>query len=313
MPKIDSCLEIPTIRLVNSKQSAGMGYVLAIGGVASALIVLIAGASTIAAVGHEVPKELWAIGGALSGSLVGILAKSPRARGEGGQATPLRAAQETIDAANRAAQEQSATEQRISPAVAQSVAGAVREVERAGEEAKQGLVSMSGIGAVAADAHTATLTAATSVAHAQGQKLLDVASEARGAPADEGLEAALHVHQAAQNAAVASAAVTAAPPEDSWLSGLKAIATEPKLLVPFALFAITVTLGILLGLGVIRPVACAPEVPSCSYFAKTTEQAANVMISLASAAVGALIGMFATASSSGAPTGKMPGGVAKPA
>jgi hypothetical protein len=274
-----------------------MGYVLAIGGVASALIVLIAGASTIAAVGHEVPKELWAIGGALSGSLVGILAKSPRSRGAGGEATPLSAAQETIDAANRAALEQSATEQRISPAVAQSVAGAVREVERTGEEAKQGLVSMSGIGAVAADAQTATLTAATSVAHAQGQKLLDVASQAQAAPADAGLAAALHVHQAAQNAAVATAA-TAAAPDAGWLSGLKTIATEPKLLVPFALFAITVTLGILLGLGVIRPVACAPKVLSCAYYAKTTEQTANVMISLASAAVGALIGMFATASSS---------------
>jgi len=283
-----------------------MGYVLAIGGVASALIVLIAGASTIAAVGHEVPKELWAIGGALSGSLVGILAKSPRARRAGGEATtPLSAAQDTIDAANRAAQEQSATEQQVSPAVAQSVAGAVREVERTGEQAKQGLVSMSGIGAVAADAQTATLTAATSIAHAQGQKLLDVASEAQGAPADEGLAAALHVHQAAQNAAMATAAVAAAEPDAGWLSGLRAIATEPKLLVPFALFAITVTLGILLGLGVIRPVACAPKVLSCSYYAKTTEQTANVMISLASAAVGALIGMFATASSSS--TAKAPG------
>jgi hypothetical protein len=306
MPKIDSFVEIPTIRLVNSKQSAGRGYVLAIGGVASALIVLIVGASTIAAVGHEVPKELWAIGGALSGSLVGILAKSPRARRAGGEATPLSAAQDTIDAANRAAQEQSATEQRVSPAVTQSVAGAVREVERTGEEARQGLVSMSGIGAVAADAQTATLTAATSVAHAQGQKLLDVASEAQGAPADEGLAAALHVHQAAQNAAVATAAVAAAGPDAGWLSGLKAIATEPKLLVPFALFAITVALGILLGLGVIRPVACAPKVLSCSYYAKTTEQTANVMISLASAAVGALIGMFATASPNS--TAKAPGG-----
>ena len=280
-----------------------MGYVLAIGGVASALIVLIVGASTIAAVGHEVPKELWAIGGALSGSLVGILAKSPQSRGSGQEAMPLTAAQTTIDAANKAAKDREATERRLSPAVAQSVAGAVQEVERAGEQAKQDLVSMSGIGAAGSDTETAALTAATSVAHAQGQKLLKIAAQAEGAPADDALAASLRVHEAAQNAAVTTAAVAAAPTDAGWLSGLKTMVTEPKLLVPFGLFVITVTLGILLGLGIIQPAAC-PSGLTCTY-AKTTEQAANVMISLASASVGALIGMFATAS---AGTTKPPGG-----
>lgn len=87
--------------------------------------------------------------------------------------------------------------------------------------------------------------------------------------------------------------------------------TETKLLVPFGLFVITATLGILLGLGVIKPAAC-PSGLTCTY-AKTTTQAANVMISLASASVGALIGMFATASSATAPTAKAPDGTAKPA
>ena len=99
-----------------------------------------------------------------------------------------------------------------------------------------------------------------------------------------------------------TAAVAAAPSDVGWLSGLKAMVTEPKLLVPFGLFVITVTLGILLGLGIIQPAAC-PSGLTCTY-AKTTEQAANVMISLASASVGALIGMFATAS---AGTTKLPG------
>jgi hypothetical protein len=283
-----------------------MGYVLAIGGVASALIVLLVGASTIAAVGHEVPKELWAIGGALSGSLVGILAKSPQPRGSGKEALPLTAAQETIDAANNAAKAREATELKISPALAQSVAGAVRDVERVGEQAKQDLVSMTSVGTVGPDTETAALTAATSVAHAQGQELLKVAAQAQGAPADDALAASLRVHEAAQNAAVTTAAVAAAPSDVGWLSGLKAMVTEPKLLVPFGLFVITVTLGILLGLGIIQPAAC-PSGLTCTY-AKTTEQAANVMISLASASVGALIGMFATAS---AGTTKLPGG-AKP-
>ena len=279
-----------------------MGYVLAIGGVASALIVLLVGASTIAAVGHEVPKELWAIGGALSGSLVGILAKSPQPRGSGKEALPLTAAQETIDAANNAAKAREATELKISPALAQSVAGAVRDVERVGEQAKQDLVSMTSVGTVGPDTETAALTAATSVAHAQGQELLKVAAQAQGAPADDALAASLRVHEAAQNAAVTTAAVAAAPSDVGWLSGLKAMVTEPKLLVPFGLFVITVTLGILLGLGIIQPAAC-PSGLTCTY-AKTTEQAANVMISLASASVGALIGMFATAS---AGTTKLPG------
>jgi hypothetical protein len=280
-----------------------MGYVLAIGGVASALIVLLVGASTIAAVGHEVPKELWAIGGALSGSLVGILAKSPQPRGSGKEALPLTAAQETIDAANNAAKDREATELKISPALAQSVAGAVRDVERVGEQAKQDLVSMTSVGTVGPDTETAALTAATSVAHAQGQELLKVAAQAQGAPADDALAASLRVHEAAQNAAVTTAAVAAAPSDAGWLSGLKTMVTEPKLLVPFGLFVITVTLGILLGLGIIQPATC-PSGLTCTY-AKTTEQAANVMISLASASVGALIGMFATAS---AGTTKLPGG-----
>ena len=283
-----------------------MGYVLAIGGVASALIVLLVGASTIAAVGHEVPKELWAIGGALSGSLVGILAKSPQSRGSGKEALPLTAAQETIDAANNAAKAREATELKISPALAQSVAGAVRDVERVGEQAKQDLVSMTSVGTVGPDTETAALTAATSVAHAQGQELLKVAAQAQSAPADDALAASLRVHEAAQNAAVTTAAAAAAPSDAGWLSGLKAMVTEPKLLVPFGLFVITVTLGILLGLGIIQPAAC-PSGLTCTY-AKTTEQAANVMISLASASVGALIGMFATAS---AGTTKLPDG-AKP-
>ncbi len=289
-----------------------MGYVLAIGGVASALIVLIVGASTIAALGHAVPKELWAIGGALSGSLVGILAKSPAGRGAGQAAMPLAAAQETIDAANKAAKERGETEQRLRPALAQTVAGAVQDVERVGEQAKQNVVSMAGIGAgTDADADTAALTAATSVAHAQGQKLLTLATKVQAAPADDALAASLRVHEAAQSAAVTAAAVAAKPSDAGWLSGLKAMVTEPKLLVPFGLFVITATLGILLSLGVIKPAAC-PSGLTCTY-AKTTAQAANVMISLASASVGALIGMFATASATAAPTAKAPDGTAKPA
>lgn len=301
---------------MTGKQSRGTGYVLAIGGVAGALIVLIVGASTIAAVGHEVPKELWAIGSALSGSLVGILAKSPAGRGAAQAAMPLAAAQQTADAANKAANERGETERQLSPALAQSVAAAVQDVERVGEQAKQDVVSMAGIGASTdADAGTAALTAATSVAHAQGQELLKLATRAQGAPADDALAASLRIHEAAQSAAVTAAAVAAKPSDPSWLSGLKAMVTEPKLLVPFGLFVITATLGILLGLGTIKPAAC-PSGLTCTY-AKTTEQAANVMISLASASVGALIGMFATASSTTTPTAKepgaAPGGSGKPA
>jgi hypothetical protein len=287
-----------------------MGYVLAIGGVASALIVLIVGASTIAAVGHEVPKELWAIGGALSGSLVGILAKSPQFRGSGKEAAPLTAAQETIDAANKAAHASAAAQAPGDQAAVTSANEAVRDVESMGKQAKQELASMTGIGAVGPDTQTATLTAATSVVHAQGQQLLKIADEAKAKPQDDALAASLRVHEAAQNAAVTTAAVAATPSDPGWLSGLKAMVSEPKLLVPFGLFVITVTLGILLGLGVIQPAAC-PSGLTCTY-AKTTAQAANVMISLASASVGALIGMFATASAGTTPA-KAPGGAGKPA
>jgi hypothetical protein len=54
-------------------------YRYAIVGIAAALAVFLIGASTIAAIGHEVPKELWTIGTALGGGLLGVLVPRPQA------------------------------------------------------------------------------------------------------------------------------------------------------------------------------------------------------------------------------------------
>src|SRR5664279_5561770 len=54
---------------------------LAVGAVGAALIVLLAGAGVILAVGHVVPTEFWAAASSLSGALVGLLAPQPTTKG----------------------------------------------------------------------------------------------------------------------------------------------------------------------------------------------------------------------------------------
>jgi hypothetical protein len=55
-------------------------YSLAIMSVGAALVVLFAGAAVIAAVGHQVPKELWGAASTLSGALVGSSSRPRRPR-----------------------------------------------------------------------------------------------------------------------------------------------------------------------------------------------------------------------------------------
>jgi hypothetical protein len=89
--------------MFRSRDSFGTGYVLAIAGVSVTLLAVVIGASTIAAVGVNVPTELWAVGGALSGALVGILVPSPSERKAPSEESPIAAAERTVTAANAAA------------------------------------------------------------------------------------------------------------------------------------------------------------------------------------------------------------------
>ena len=283
-------------------------YALAIVGVGAALVVLIIGASTIAALGHAVPKELWAIGGALSGALVGILVPAPRPASR--EASPSAAAYGTHNAAVGAARRK-VKEIKDSPEATPEEASAAKHALQAIEGCRGKLKAKL---ASTADATSLSESgqahdAASAAVGLQQDALRDAKQvAAEGTPGDKGLAAAVTVHEAAHEAA-SKAAPTASQRSAGWLGGVKTIFTEAKILVPLILFAAALTLGVLLGLGVIRAAACPQNVSlfeghyqplkgleenGCSYYATTTKQAANALIALASAAGGALLGVFAT-------------------
>jgi hypothetical protein len=286
-------------------------YALAIVGVGAALVFTIVGASTIAALGHGVPKELWAIGGALSGALVGILVPAPRLASR--EATPSAAAYGTHNAAVGAARRKVEEIERSSGATgpeAEAANGALLKIEERRGQLSQLKVKKRGLTAIAtylSETGKAHDAAATAVG-LQQSALREAKQAAEGASEDKGLAAAVTVHEAAHEAA-SKAAPTASQRSPGWRGGVRTIFTEAKILVPLILFAVALTLGILLGLGVIQPAACPHNVDEfkghypllkgleengCSYYATTTKQAANALIALASAAGGALLGVFAT-------------------
>ncbi len=328
----------------------GAGYVFAIIGVASALVVLIIGASTIAAVGHEVPRELWAIGGALGGALVGILAPPPHRAG-GREATPAAAAYRTHDAAVKAAREKAQEIERSEEKTRTSAAwDALLAVEKMRGTLKTQLTGTAAASSVAQRGQAyraATMAVELQSCALKGAKEAVKQTEHTLAQGTHGettaavtskrtemaeRQAALDVYRAAFQAA-SGAAQQASEREAGWFSAIKTIATEPKLLVPVILLAVVLTLGILLSTGVIHATKCpleklseskhhetTPTVkastyavkralePQCAYYATATKQAATVMISLAGALVGALVGMFAAHPQSSKPTGAQSGG-----
>jgi hypothetical protein len=270
----------------------GKAYGLAIVGVGTALVTMLIGASTIAALGHAVPKELWAIGGALSGALVGILIPTPRA-GSSRESTPRAAGYATHNAAVDAARKKVAEVEHAAAAQA-AIAGAqkaLKDVEGQRRQLKAPLVGMASASALreGGQGHEAAAVA-VNLQHEALQKAND---ELLVRPDDPGLKAAVEVHEAA-HAAAAKTAPKAAQGEAGWFGAVKAITAEARILIPLLLFAVALALGTLLGLGVIRAHPCTPEASSCSYYATTTKELSKAMVALAAAAGGALIGVFAT-------------------
>jgi hypothetical protein len=279
-------------------EGSGAAYTFAIVGVGTALVVMLIGASTIAALGHGVPKELWAIGGALSGALVGILVPSPRLA-SGGEATPAAAGYKTHKTAEIA---QSAG---VRPEQAAGAKEALWRVEQQGGELKHKLTSTAVVTSV--NENGQAHRAAADAVQLQRGALEKVTQEARDSPANLNLQAAKEVHEAAHEAA-SQAAPGAAQRAPGWFAAVKTISAEAKIFVPLLLFAVALALGVLLGLGVIHAQPCPAEAKSCTYYAGTTKQAANALIALASAAGGALLGVFATSPGDAAKAAKAPAG-----
>jgi hypothetical protein len=169
----------------------GVAYRLAIVSVGAALVAMLIGASTVAALGHAVPKELWAIGGALSGALVGILIPTPRA-GTGREATPRAAGYAThnaaVDAARKkveevghaAAAQAAAQPAAVAPAAAHAAAEPVAVEPAATHAAAEQVAAQQAAAAHAAAEQVAAQQAAAQAAMAGAQKALkDVEGQRR--------------------------------------------------------------------------------------------------------------------------------------
>ena len=271
----------------------GRAYTFAIVGVGTALVVTLIGASTIAALGHQVPKELWAIGGALSGALVGILVQAPRLA-SGGEATPAAAGYKTHNAAVEAARSKAAEIVKAAGATPEQMAGvrvALQRVERQGAELKTKLTSTATV--TAANEGGQAHRAAADAVQLQRVALEEITTKANESPRRPGTagrkgSARSRARSCVEGRAGGGPARTGlvCGGEDDHGRSKDLRSADPVRRGAGAWGATRARRHP-------RP-AVPPESKNCSYYAGTTKQAANALIALASAAGGALLGVFAT-------------------
>jgi len=185
------------------------GYSLAVVSVGAALVVLFAGAGVIAAVGHEVPKELWSAAAALSGALVGILVPPPKSKKDTAGAAPVAAAI-TYTAARKAAEDEAGEindDKDATPAVKQAATAAAADVRSSGHDVEMAAIDASasrqlGPGIVGAaikvheDALRKASTSVESALAAVSRAKNDSSPRRSSAPDAETAEANLKVAQA---------------------------------------------------------------------------------------------------------------------
>jgi hypothetical protein len=267
----------------------------------AALVVFFFGVSLVLAVGEQpVPTELWAAGGAISGALVGILVPAPAQGGATNVASAVAGEvvhKSALDAASGAAQRQAAATQ---PTATQAL-GAVRQVgdalpatrvlatmrnrspRAAAEEAAKTAVRLLRAEAEAAASDVAK--AEEDLTALQAAELPDPAAVGRAKDAVSQASARSAVHDAAVNAA--SGALQEATDRGIASAGMSSPKTS-TILVLGVVFLLALAVGIALAAGIITP---------SKGFETTLQGAANTLITLASAAGGALVGLFAPSSS----------------
>jgi hypothetical protein len=269
----------------------------------AALVVFFFGVSLVLAVGEQpVPTELWAAGGAISGALVGILVPAPVQGGATNVASAVAGEvvqKSALDAASRAADDQDAAAQLAATqalGVVEQVGDALpatrllarvrnRSPRAAAEEAANTAVRL--LRAEAAKASEDLAAARRALTAVEAAVPVDDAAvgQAQGAVLRETARSA--VHDAAANAA------SGALQEATVRGTASASMSTPKtnaVLVLGAVFFLALAVGIALAAGAITP---------SKGFETTLQGAANTLITLASAAGGALVGLFAPSSSSG--------------
>jgi hypothetical protein len=226
-------------------------------------------------------------------------AAHPDENKEAGAATAKLVAEAVLQAALDAAQTQADSSRLVGRSAIDAAKTAAQEVEHAGEATREQFADQPAADTIGTGVPAAALKAAMIASRTQpAQQIAPAGDAAAKAVREAQTAAAERVHSAASEAAKREA--EAAPSADrSWAAGLKTIVTEPKISLPLILFAITLGLGLALALGAIHitsvcdPTLTPKEHSACSDYTTTTSQAANVLISLAAATVGALVGIFA--------------------
>ncbi len=280
-------------------------YSLAVVSVGLALVVLFAGAGVIAAVGHEVPKEMWSAAATLSGALVGILIPSPKTKKDA-QGSATVAAAITHSAATTAALDRAAhlaAAPGATDAIKRAAAAAAADVRGSGAEVAKAATDATGAGrapAVIVDAaitvHDDGLTKATNaVTRAERAAVAAGAGQPAVTPEVRVAQAGQSVHQAAVDAAkgVRSQADAIARAGD-FSPAVSRLKESLKVALPAFVFIVSLGLGLAIAWGAIHPSGCTlsggGRIPVCDL---PLIHISNQLITLASAAGGALIGLFA--------------------
>ncbi len=289
------------------------GYSLAVVSVGAALVVLFAGAGVIAAVGHEVPKELWSAAAALSGALVGILIPPPKTKKDA-QSSATVAAAITHSAATKAAVDRAAevaADPGATAAVKRAAAAAAAAVRSSGADVAKAAIGAIGSGQLptgivdaAITVHDDGLTEATNaVGRAERAAAAPGGGQAVATPDVRAAQAGASVHQAAVNAAngVRSQADEIAR-AGGFSTAVSKLKETLKVALPAFVFIVSLGLGLAIAWGGIHPSGCTltggARIPVCDL---PLIHISNQLIALASAAGGALIGLFANPPSSSPP------------
>jgi hypothetical protein len=223
------------------------GYRYSLIGLAAAETVFLIAVGTIVAVGHEVPKELWTLGTALAGGLLGVLVPRPQATSDAKRAAESAVVHSAASqAASEAAEHLTASKAGTNDG---AVAAAVRKSAQGAVEAVQDDANLKGAIAAASPSPAGSGAAAAVLAlqHGSMAKRKTKAAKASGLSLaeEQGLKAEAEVFKAAAAAATmpetmkaAKVAVKAAP-----AGGVKGGDYFAKLIPPLLVLGIALYLG----------------------------------------------------------------------
>jgi hypothetical protein len=286
------------------------GYRYALIGLAVAEALFLIGVSVISAVGHDVPKELWTVGTALGGGLLGVLVPRPQpTSGSKPFAESLTVHNAAVAAASKAAEagasakgkggaKAAPTSQVTLNALATALSGVSDEGNLKRAIAAAGPSPGAGAaGAALAREHTNTAQSKKAAAKAQGVS----------AASKEALTAEASVYSAAGAAAVSPETTRAAKAaaESAPAGGVKVGDYLAKLLPPIVVFGLALYLGTHLTdktvtlsdyrnvVDITKGLAVKPYLEALASHQQAVTSEGNALIALATAAGGAIVGVLA--------------------